>query len=691
MVRAAVVRPRRGITVVTDRIDRVATHPFWGLLVLLAALAALFWVTYSVAGPAASALNGAVSGSFSDLLRSLLEWAPEWLSGLIVDGVVAGAGTVLSFLPILVVFFAALGLLEDVGYMARTAYVMDRYMHWMGLHGKSCMPLLLGFGCNVPAILGTRIIEERRARMLTMMLTPFVPCTGRLAVLAFLAPAFFGESAPLAVILLVGGNLVLLGLVGVSVNKLVFKGERSAFIMEMPLYHVPNARTIGLYVWRNTLAFVKKAGTLIVIVSAIVWVLSNFPGSDPVRQRAGDDRNGAGTGVRAHGPGRLAADRRVALELCGQGEQRGYPRGAVRREWDCRSGRRYVGRQGGGRAGPGRRRRLPRGADDFRALRGHGGRHPPGVELLALDRGQRGLDAGDRLPPGRGGLSGGLAVLVVAPGNGWSVGALSGPRAGSGPDFVYSGSLWTGPDGLREAHMQIYIDGEFYSKEDAKISVFDHGLLYGDGVFEGIRIYEGRVFELDPHIDRLYASAQTLALEIPLSRVDLVEAMMETIRRNEIHNGYVRLVVTRGVGDLGLNPVKCPKATVFCIADGITLYPAEVYEKGFKVATLATRRNDPQAINPAVKSLNYLNNVYGALELRGRPVNEGLFLTTAGFVCELTADNFFLLKGGKLMTPHPSLGALRGITRGVVLRLAAEYGVGDGGGLLHALRRVQRR
>ncbi len=281
MVRAAVVRPRRGITVVTDRIDRVATHPFWGLLVLLAALAALFWVTYSVAGPAASALNGAVSGWFSDLLRSLLEWAPEWLSGLIVDGVVAGAGTVLSFLPILVVFFAALGLLEDVGYMARTAYVMDRYMHWMGLHGKSCMPLLLGFGCNVPAILGTRIIEERRARMLTMMLTPFVPCTGRLAVLAFLAPAFFGESAPLAVILLVGGNLVLLGLVGVIVNKLVFKGERSAFIMEMPLYHVPNARTIGLYVWRNTLAFVKKAGTLIVIVSAIVWALSNFPGSDP--------------------------------------------------------------------------------------------------------------------------------------------------------------------------------------------------------------------------------------------------------------------------------------------------------------------------------------------------------------------------------------------------------------------------
>ncbi len=281
MVRAAVVHPRRGITVVTDRVDRVVTHPFWGLLSLLVVLAALFWVTYSVAGPAAGALNGAITGWFSEVLRNLLEFAPEWLSGLIVDGVVAGAGTVLSFVPILVIFFAALGFLEDTGYMARAAYVMDRYMHWMGLHGKSCMPLLLGFGCNVPAILGTRIIEERRARLLTMMLTPFVPCTGRLAVLAFLAPAFFGSAAPWALLLLVGGNLVVLGAVGVSVNKLVFKGERSTFIMEMPLYHTPNARTIGLYVWRNTLAFVKKAGTLIVIVSAIVWALSNFPGSDP--------------------------------------------------------------------------------------------------------------------------------------------------------------------------------------------------------------------------------------------------------------------------------------------------------------------------------------------------------------------------------------------------------------------------
>jgi ferrous iron transport protein B len=280
MVRAAVARPRHGVTSITDHIDRVATHPLWGLLVLLTALAAMFALTYMVGQPAADALDGLINGSLAELLRDALSGAPAWLSGLIVDGVVAGAGTVLAVVPILVVFFFVLAFLEDVGYIARTAYVMDRYMHWIGLHGKSCMPLLIGFGCNVPGILGTRIIEERRARLLTMMLTPFMPCTGRLAVLVFLAPAFFGDVAPWALLGLVGGNLVVLGLVGFATNKLVFKGERSAFIMEMPLYHTPNARTILMQVWRHTWAFVKRAGTLIVIISAIVWILSSFPGPD---------------------------------------------------------------------------------------------------------------------------------------------------------------------------------------------------------------------------------------------------------------------------------------------------------------------------------------------------------------------------------------------------------------------------
>jgi ferrous iron transport protein B len=280
MVRVALVRPRRGVTVVTDRVDRVVTHPFWGLMVLLAALAAMFGLTYSVAGPAAGGLSRLITGNLAELLRGWLDGGPDWVGGLLADGIVGGAGTVLSIVPILVVFFAALGFLEDVGYLARTAYVMDRYMHWIGLHGKSCMPLLLGFGCNVPAVLGTRMIEERKSRLLTMILTPFVPCTGRLGVLVFLAPAFFGASAPWAMVALVGGNLVVLALVGLTVNKFVFKGARSAFIMEMPLYHKPNPRTIGLYVWRNTWSFVRRAGTLIVLVSAVVWALSTYPGPD---------------------------------------------------------------------------------------------------------------------------------------------------------------------------------------------------------------------------------------------------------------------------------------------------------------------------------------------------------------------------------------------------------------------------
>lgn len=281
MVRAAVVKPHSGVTVITDRIDRVVAHPFWGLMVLLAALAAVFAATYSIASPAADALSGFIHGGLSDFLRDALQGAPGWLSGLFVDGIVAGVGTTLSVVPILIVFFAALGLLEDVGYLARTAYVMDRYMHWIGLHGKSCMPLLLGLGCNVPGVLGTRIIEERRSRLLTMMLTPFVPCTGRLAVLVFLAPAFFGANAPWALLALVGGNLVVLALLGAGANTFIFRKERSAFIMEMPLYHRPNPRTVGLYVWRNTWSFVKKAGSLIVIISAIVWALSAYPGPEP--------------------------------------------------------------------------------------------------------------------------------------------------------------------------------------------------------------------------------------------------------------------------------------------------------------------------------------------------------------------------------------------------------------------------
>jgi ferrous iron transport protein B len=187
---------------------------------------------------------------------------------------------VFTFLPILVVFFAVLGLLEDVGYMARSAYVTDRYMHWMGLHGRSFLPLFLGFGCNVPAVMGSRIIEDRRAHMLTIMLTPLIPCTGRLAVLTFLAPALFGKEAAFVTSSLVAFNLIVLTLIGIAIHRLVYKDQHVAFIMEMPLYHLPNPRTISLFVWHNTLAFVRKAGSIIVVVSAIVWVLSWLPNGE---------------------------------------------------------------------------------------------------------------------------------------------------------------------------------------------------------------------------------------------------------------------------------------------------------------------------------------------------------------------------------------------------------------------------
>lgn len=220
--------------------------------------------------------------------------------------------------------------------------------------------------------------------------------------------------------------------------------------------------------------------------------------------------------------------------------------------------------------------------------------------------------------------------------------------------------------------MQIYIDGGYYPEDQAKLSVFDHGLLYGDGVFEGIRAYNGRVFELDGHIERLYDSAKAIALEIPQSREDLTEATLETVRRNGLEDGYIRLVVTRGVGDLGLNPVKCEKPTVFVIAASIQLYPEEMYRDGLTVITCSTRRNTPQAINPAVKSLNYLNNILASVELQGTGADEGLMLNTDGYVAECTADNFFIVRNGEIATPAPGVGALRGITRGVVMDLARQ-------------------
>lgn len=277
MVRAGMIRPQHGQIALTDRVDRIATHPFWGIGVLLGVFGLVFFLTYELATPIVNLLSEQVVLPLANVLTDVLAGGPAWFSGLIVDGLIGGVGTVLTFIPILVIFFAVLGALEDVGYLARAAFVMDPIMHWMGLHGRSFLSLFLGFGCNVPAVMGTRIIEDVRARKLTIFLIPLIPCTARMAVVAFLAPAFFGDRAALFTWLLVIINLLILLLLGLAAHKIVIKGEQSPFIMEIPLYHLPNLRTIGLYVWQNTLAFIKKAGGLIVVISVVIWALSWFP------------------------------------------------------------------------------------------------------------------------------------------------------------------------------------------------------------------------------------------------------------------------------------------------------------------------------------------------------------------------------------------------------------------------------
>ncbi|BAF58706.1 MAG: branched-chain-amino-acid transaminase [Pelotomaculum sp.] len=223
--------------------------------------------------------------------------------------------------------------------------------------------------------------------------------------------------------------------------------------------------------------------------------------------------------------------------------------------------------------------------------------------------------------------------------------------------------------------MIIYLDGEFVPKERAVVSVFDHGLLYGDGVFEGIRAYHNRVFKLREHLDRLYDSARTIALEVPLTKDEMQEIVLETMRRNNLREGYIRLVITRGVGDLGLDPRKCKKPTIFCIAASIQLYPDELYEKGLEVITVSTRRNIPSAVNPRVKSLNYLNNIFAKLEANLVGVPEAIMLNNENYVAEATGDNIFIVKNGVLITPPNYVGILEGITRNTVIDIARQRGI----------------
>src|SRR6201996_6564562 len=212
--------------------------------------------------------------------------------------------------------------------------------------------------------------------------------------------------------------------------------------------------------------------------------------------------------------------------------------------------------------------------------------------------------------------------------------------------------------------MKIFIDGKYFSERDAKVSVFDHGLLYGDGVFEGIRAYNGRVFKLREHIDRLYYSAKAIMRDT-----------VETIRANKLRDCYVRLLVTRGIGTLGLNPRSCKKPSVIIIAGKIQIYPAELYAKGMEIATVPTVRNLHSAVNPAIKSLNYLNNILAKIEANNAGVEEAVMLNSEGFVAECTADNLFVIKNGELLTPPLSAGALYGVTRQTVIELAEQAGI----------------
>jgi branched-chain amino acid aminotransferase len=223
--------------------------------------------------------------------------------------------------------------------------------------------------------------------------------------------------------------------------------------------------------------------------------------------------------------------------------------------------------------------------------------------------------------------------------------------------------------------MKIFIDGKYYDERNAKISVFDHGLLYGDGIFEGIRAYHGCVFKLTEHIDRLFYSAKAILLQIPMSHAQIMRATVETCRRNKIRDGYIRLVVTRGAGTLGLNPNRCKRPSVIIIADKIQLYPPELYRRGLDIITVPTTRNLHSALNPAIKSLNYLNNILAKIEANNGGCEEAVMLNAEGFVAECTGDNLFIVKNGALFTPPLSAGALYGITRQTVIELAETAGL----------------
>lgn len=277
VTRLAVSRFKLGQVLMTDRIDHILTRPLFGIPVLIGIFGLVFAMTYTVGFPLQRSLEWGMS-HISRELSVILTSAPGWVKGLVIDGVIGGVGSVMTLLPILLIFFGFMAVLEDTGYMARAAYVMDRFMHVIGLHGKSFFPLCLGFGCNVPAIMGTRIVESRKERLLTIFLSPFIPCTARLAVLTFVAAAIFAGRAAVVTWSLLSINIILLGLVGMAAHRVFLKDESVPFIMELPLYHKPDMKMIGKIVWMRMLSFIRRASTIILAVSILVWALVYFPG-----------------------------------------------------------------------------------------------------------------------------------------------------------------------------------------------------------------------------------------------------------------------------------------------------------------------------------------------------------------------------------------------------------------------------
>ena len=280
--RVAVERPKAGVITRTRKFDRIATHPVWGIFTMLGALLGVVLVGVSL-GFAIAMLPMNVAHAAQEVVAAWLANAnaPAWISGLVVDGIIFGVGILLSFLVFLTSFFAMFAILEDVGYMARVAYMMDRTMHRIGLHGKSFFPMLMGFTCNVPAVVGTRVIETERARLMTVLLAPLIPCFAQVSITAFLAQIFFSPAlAPLVTVALILLNLVVLGLSGALLDKVFHRGERLGLIMELPLYHRPNFRTVGTLVWQRVKTFVTRVGPVVLIAVTLVWMLAYFPTGD---------------------------------------------------------------------------------------------------------------------------------------------------------------------------------------------------------------------------------------------------------------------------------------------------------------------------------------------------------------------------------------------------------------------------